>query len=189
MNGNVIIYKNAKKEEIKAYYVLKDIFFNDKDTVVGDDISKGLPDIFTEDYSIGVEVTSCEHISQFLKENKKTLTKEEITNLVNYYDNLSLKDKNLFFNGEFENILEKKIRKIGNYKSCKSINLIIMSDNEDKHFIRRESLAKIYRNLVEKYKKKYDNIFLYYNDCLYVEINGQFMKLKKIKFNSREWER
>lgn len=187
MSGNIVILKNAKKEEIKAYNLLKDILFEDKETVVGDLIEKRLPDIFTKDLSVGVEVTSCEHLSQFLIENRRTLRNKDAEIIMDYYENMSLKDKNLFFNMEFEKILENKIRKIGNYKSCKSINLIIMSDNEEKHYIRRDSLAKIYQSLVEKYKVKYDNLFLYYNNNLYVSINYKFIKLKKVKKDSLEF--
>lgn len=187
MKDNLLINKNAKKEEYKAYKILKDIFFNDIETIVGDSPSEYLPDIYTKDYSIGVEVTSCEHISQFLKENyKDRLAREEVKRIINYYDNMSLKEKNILFNLEFKKVLENKIKKIKNYKNCKSINLIIMSDNEHKSYLRRESLAKIYKKLVEKHKVKYDNLFLYYNDALYIEINCQFIKLKKIKTNTLE---
>ena len=31
------------------------------------------------------------------------------------------------------------------------------------------------------YNVKFDNLFLYCNNCLYVEINGEFLKIKKIK--------
>lgn len=187
MNNQLKICKNAKFEEIKAYKILKSVLFYDKITVVGDDAEKFLPDIYTEDFSIGAEVTSCEHLSQFLKETYKNLGRKNekfdknAKFLMNGYDNLSLKDKNILFNEEFEKVLEKKIKKIKNYKKCQSINLIIVSDNELKPFIRRETLSKIYKNLVEKYKVKYDHLFLVYNNCLYVDINYNFIKLKKIK--------
>ena len=185
MSDKLILSKNAKNEEIKAYKVLKDIFFYDKITIVGDSPKNYLPDIYTKDHSIGVEVTSCEHISQFLLENKNAKN-NDAKFIINYYDSMSLKDKNLLFNSEFEKVLEKKIKKINNYKSCKSINLIIMSDNEQKPYLHRDSLAKIYHNLIEKHKVKYDNLFLYYNNCLYVEINYKFIKLKKIKLETLE---
>lgn len=186
MKEKLILNKNAKQEEIKAYKVLKDIFFNNKTAIVGDSPKNYLPDIYTSDYSIGVEVTSCEHISQFLKENKREIKNNDAKYVINFYDNMSLKDKNIFFNAEFEKVLEKKIKKISNYKSCKSINLIIMSDNENKSYIRRESLAKIYHDLIDKHKVRYDNLFLYYNNILYLEINYNFIKLKKINLNTLE---
>lgn len=186
MNDKLILNKNAKEEEIKAYKILKDLFFSNKTTIVGDSPKNYLPDIYTKDHSIGVEVTSCEHISQFLKENNREITNKDAKIVINFYDNMSLKDKNLLFNSEFEKVLEKKIKKINNYKNCKSINLIIMSDNEQKPYLRRESLAEIYHNLVEKYKVKYDNLFFYYNNVLYVEINYQFIKLKKINVEVME---
>lgn len=184
MNNGLVLKKNAKLEECKAYFLLKDVLFYDKVTIVGDDISKNLPDVYTKDLSIGVEVTSCEHISQFLKENYNKTNNKTAQFLIDEYDNLTLKDKNLLFMEEFEKVLEKKIKKISNYKSCKSLNLIIISDNENKNFIRRESLAEIYENLTLKYKRKYDNLFLYYNNTLYVEINYNFIKLKKMKLEN-----
>ena len=44
----------ARREEIFVYEALKDILFNDKITYVGDDVSSGLADIFTDDLAIGV---------------------------------------------------------------------------------------------------------------------------------------
>lgn len=185
---DLVIKQNAKPEEIKAYNILKEYLFNGKKTIIGDSFEKKLPDIYTEDLSIGVEVTSCEHISQYLKEaNKKYPIKKDYGRIINAYDKLSLKDKNLLFNDEFEEVLSKKIKKISFYKNCKSINLIIISDNEDKHFIRRDSLSSIYEKLVEKYSKKYDNLFLFLNDTLYLDINYRFVKIKKYKKNEDEY--
>lgn len=184
VNGTLILRKNAKDEEIKAYKVLKDVLFRNEVAIIGDDISKNLPDIYTQSYDIGVEVTSCEHLSQYLMDtfSKKHKKKgENVSEIINLYENLSLKDKNLLFLNEFENILEKKIKKIDVYKHCKSLNLIIISNLENKSYVRRESLAEIYQKLVLKYNKKYDNLFLFYNNTLYVSINYNFVKLKKIK--------
>jgi len=90
---------------------------------------------------------------------------------------------------EFEKVLEKKIKKIPNYKSCESLNLIIVSDNENKNYLRRDSLAEIYENLSKKHNKKYNNLFLYYNDTLYVEINYTFVKLKKVKLDKLKFDK
>lgn len=189
VNGTLILRKNAKDEEIKAYKVLKDVLFRNEVAIIGDDISKNLPDIYTQSYDIGVEVTSCEHLSQYLMDtfSKKHKKKgENVSEIINLYENLSLKDKNLLFLNEFENILEKKIKKIDVYKHCKSLNLIIISNLENKSYVRRESLAEIYQRLVLKYNKKYDNLFLFYNNTLYVSINYNFVKLKKIKEETLE---
>ncbi len=189
VNGTLILRKNAKDEEIKAYKVLKDVLFRNEVAIIGDDISKNLPDIYTQSYDIGVEVTSCEHLSQYLMDtfSKKHKKKgEDVSEIINLYENLSLKDKNLLFLNEFENILEKKIKKIDVYKHCKSLNLIIISNLENKSYVRRESLAEIYQKLVLKYNKKYDNLFLFYNNTLYVSINYNFVKLKKIKEETLE---
>ncbi len=189
VNGTLILRKNAKDEEIKAYKVLKDVLFRNEVAIIGDDISKNLPDIYTQSYDIGVEVTSCEHLSQYLMDtfSKKHKKKgENVSEIINLYENLSLKDKNLLFLNEFENILEKKIKKIDVYKHCKSLNLIIISNLENKSYVRRESLAEIYQKLVLKYNKKYDNLFLFYNNTLYVSINYNFVKLKKIKEETLE---
>ena len=189
VNGTLILRKNAKDEEIKAYKVLKDVLFRNEVAIIGDDISKNLPDIYTQSYDIGVEVTSCEHLSQYLMDtfSKKHKKKgEDVSEIINLYENLSLKDKNLLFLNEFENILEKKIKKIDVYKHCKSLNLIIISNLENKSYVRRESLAEIYQRLVLKYNKKYDNLFLFYNNTLYVSINYNFVKLKKIKEETLE---
>lgn len=185
---DLIVKPNAKQEEINAYVILKEYLFKGKTTVIGDSFLSKLPDIYTEDKSIGVEVTSCEHISQYLKENykKKIEVKKEIGAIIKQYDALSLKDKNILFNEEFEKVLANKIKKIKHYTNCKSINLIIVSDNENKNFIRRESLSKIYEKLVEKYKIKYDNLFLFYNDTLYIDINYKFVKIKKYKQSEDE---
>ncbi|MBE5746333.1 MAG: hypothetical protein E7359_03495 [Clostridiales bacterium] len=189
MSDNLILKKNAKIEECKAYYLLKDILFFDKIVVVGDDISKNLPDVYTKDLSIGVEVTSCEHISQFLVENYNKTNNKTAQFIIDEYEKLSLKDKNLLFMEEFEKVLEKKIKKIPNYKSCESLNLIIVSDNENKNYLRRDSLAEIYENLSKKHNKKYNNLFLYYNDTLYVEINYTFVKLKKVKLDKLKFDK
>lgn len=189
VDGTLILRKNAKDEEIKAYNILKDILFKNDIAIIGDNISKNLPDIYTKDFDIGVEVTSCEHLSQFLldtfsKNHKKK--GKNVNEIIKLYENLSLKEKNLLFLNEFEKILEKKIKKIDVYKHCKSLNLIIISNLETKSYVRRESLAEIYQKLVLKYNKKYDNLFLFYNNTLYVSINYNFVKLKKINTLSEE---
>lgn len=187
MKENVIIAKNAKKEEVKAYYILKDTLFNNAEVFIGDNIEKGLPDIYTSDHVIGVEVTSCEHLAQFLAEND--YEKQKLNNgrqnrtkkIIEEYSALSLKDKNLLFISEFKKLLEKKIKRIPAYKSVKNISLIIMSDNINKEFIRRDTLSNLYRELVEEYKVKFDNLFLYYNNTLYADVNYTFLKMKKVK--------
>ena len=188
-NSNLIIKNNARKDEIKAYFLLKDILLNDKNVIVGDDIANKLPDIYSEDKKIGIEVTSLEHIAEFIKEKYNLSYKKPSKNykdIVDYYENLSLKDKNILFNNEFEILLEKKMKKKTNYASCENISLIIISDNEKKPYIRRESLVEIYRKLCIKYNKKYDNLFFYYNDTLYVNIYNDFVKIKKFNFNKGE---
>lgn len=187
MKENVIIAKNAKKEEIKAYYILKDTLFNNAEVFIGDNIEKGLPDIYTSDHVIGVEVTSCEHLAQFLAENDYEMQKVNIgrqnrtKKIIEEYRALSLKDKNLLFISEFKKLLEKKIKRIPAYKSVKNISLIIMSDNINKEFIRRDTLSNLYRELVEEYNVKFDNLFLYYNNTLYADVNYTFLKMKKVK--------
>ena len=72
MNNLLRIVDTARKEEIFAYEVLKDFVFYDKITYIGDDVQNGLADIFTDDYTIGVEVISCERrvVHKFTERNK-----------------------------------------------------------------------------------------------------------------------
>lgn len=186
---NYIVKDNAKLDEIKAYFVLKDVLFQDKLTLIGDDWRKLVPDIYTKDLSIGVEVVSCEHISSYLHEtlilsNPKKVNKVSLdfcNNLINEYENMSLKDKQLLFNAEFEKQVSKKLRKIENYSGVKDLNLFVISDNENKNFIRREILLELYNNACKGRKKVFHKLYFYYNNKLYVSTNGEDFKKISIK--------
>lgn len=186
---NYVIKDNAKLDEIKAYFVLKDVLFKDKLTLIGDDWRKMVPDIYTKDLSIGVEVVSCEHISSYLHEtlilsNPKKVNRvslEFCNNLINEYENLSLKDKQLLFNAEFEKQVSKKLRKIENYSGVEDLNLFVMSDNENKNFIRREILLDLYKNACKGRKKVFHKLYFYYNNKLFVSTNGENFKKISVK--------
>lgn len=184
-----IVKDNAKLDEIKAYFVLKDILFTNKLTLIGDDYQKLVPDIYTKDLSIGVEVVSCEHISSYLHEtlilsNPKKVSRVSLdfcNNLLNEYNNLTLKDKQLLFNAEFEKQVSKKLRKIENYSGVCELNLFVISDNETKNFIRRDILLEIYKNACKGRKKVFNKLYFYYNNKLYVSQNGENFKKIAIK--------
>lgn len=184
-----IVKDNAKLDEIKAYFILKDILFENKLTIIGDDYQKLVPDIYTKDLSIGVEVVSCEHISSYLHEtlilsNPKKVNKvslEFCNNLLSEYENLSLKDKQLLFNAEFEKQVSKKLRKIENYSGVEDLNLFVMSDNENKSFIRREVLLQIYNDACKGRKKVFHKLYFYYNSKLYVSVDGESFKKISVK--------
>lgn len=72
----VKINKNTFVSELYAYLMLKDNLFKYKDVVIGDDIPNGLPDIYTVDKKIGVEVTCVEekHVYNLLHSLFKDVT-------------------------------------------------------------------------------------------------------------------
>ena len=57
---DVEIKENARKEELKAYFIFNKHLFSDKHVVIGDDIPNHEPDIFSDDHKIGLEVVMCE---------------------------------------------------------------------------------------------------------------------------------
>lgn len=186
---NYIVKDNAKLDEIKAYFLLKDLLFKEKFTLIGDDYQKLVPDIYTKDLAVGVEVVSCEHISSYLHEtlilsNPRKVNRvnlEFCNNLLNEYENLPLKEKQLLFNAEFEKQVTKKLRKIENYSGVEDLSLFVMSDNENKNFIRREILLNIYNNACVGRKKVFHRLYFYYNKKLYVSVNGENFKKVSIK--------
>lgn len=57
---NVTVTETAHKEELRACVILNKYLFDGKSVVVGDNSTENVPDIWTADRDLGVEVTTCE---------------------------------------------------------------------------------------------------------------------------------
>lgn len=174
MKDYLRLLDTARKEEIFAYETLKDFLFNKKITYIGDDIENGLPDIFTDDFLIGVEVVTCERrvIHKYTEKNRlpiKFSMKIKSDKIVNrggqkirqseqdeYYQNLRI------------NIAKKlKLLKQGNYSGTKNIFLCILSVYEKKPYIDLNVVAKIYFEETKKLNIKFDMLLFIVNKTLY----------------------
>jgi len=177
--------KNAKQDEIKAYHILFWHLFQDKEVVVGDDHSKRLPDLYTEDLEIGVEVVSCEQFTTYLVDDyirdAKHITPESlqaVKSAQRKFNSLSLKNKHLLFNAIFEENIAKKLRKIDNYAGVESRYLFVISDAEQKNYIRRSKLIEIYNKCCKEAGRKFDGLYLFYNKKLYQLFDNEFKEIK-----------
>src|SRR5690554_2493063 len=87
------IKPNAYKAELYAYLLLKDNLLKDKNVIIGDNISNGLPDIHTTDYKIGIEVTCGEepHIYRILGDLKGLVKKNNFDYVNQKFTKIKLK--------------------------------------------------------------------------------------------------
>lgn len=188
-----LLRQNYNREEFYAYSLLKDILFKGQLTVIGDDGLNAVPDLATINNEIGCEVTVSEPMSVFNVINKIYLGKEykykksKLRVCVNS-DLLQVKrgemstqtfniskqtltenDKNEFLQ-QFEYILTKKIHKLnkGTYRNSKKNYLIILSDFKLKKNVSINDLQSICKKSISKYRKKFDAIFITFNNSLYM---------------------
>ena len=64
---SLLIKSTAKYIEILAAYIINCSYLFSSNLIVGDDPNQKLPDIFTDDHTLGIEVTECEYSHDFMK--------------------------------------------------------------------------------------------------------------------------
>lgn len=64
---SLLVRSNAKITEKLAAYIINSTYLLSSNLIVGDDPNQKLPDIFTDDHTLGIEVTECEYSRDFKK--------------------------------------------------------------------------------------------------------------------------
>lgn len=190
-----IIDTGARKEELYAYLLLKDYLFQNKQVRIGDNGQNGLPDVYSTDFQVGLEVTRAETPKTFeiasklfgtLKNNDFDTTSLRFVSHKPKHNHLkqakglagaNYKTRNRYeaytseqVLDEFEFVLNKKFSKLNNRESYNAVqkkNLIILSDYIYKDFITIEDYKDIYDNVATQYDIKFDNVFITLNNELY----------------------
>ena len=198
-----ILRQNYHREELYAYLLLKDVLFQDRVALIGDDGTHGVPDLSTMDRKVCCEVTVSETMSVFDVIRKMFLgpiEKPEIDKLklanVKYVNikpahiqpaeykldkvGLSSEEKEEYLK-HFEYILRKKIIKLnkGTYRKSEKTFLIVLSDFKQKNNIHLSEIQAIYKNTVNNYRKKFDGVFVTLNNQLFLfNPEGDFKLIK-----------
>lgn len=189
------ISPRANKEELYAYFVVKDYLFKNKDTFVGETgVTLGEPDLMAADGSVGCEVTTCETRSTFdlayklfgaLKNENFSTKKLKFINPIRKYKRFEpkekavfkIKSKNVEFNKSSDEILEaleyvliKKLTKLNNnsYYAPHKIYLIVLSDFANKKMVSIEQYKQVFDNVSANFDKQFDGVFVTFNDQLYL---------------------
>lgn len=189
------INKTAHKEELYAYLMLSDNLFKNRKVYVGDagDGYSNLPDLYTEDFKIGVEVTMCERRCVFemfskmigpMKENdfnvnslkfavdpvakfKRAVFKEGHRYLRKKRENNQVYKKGVL--SDLEYILTKKLTKLnkGYYNGVKNKYLLVVSDFAKKSNYNAVDYKNLYVKLAKKFDKKFEGVFFLLNEKMY----------------------
>lgn len=204
------INKTAKSPEIIVAKLLGDCFFNDKTLMVGDDYNLKVPDIYTEDLSIGIEVvqidTDADLDSKYIwKEMEKNGEDYNATKKFcydNYHEkypgkyNLTEKEGKVFCNyaGKFvhnktrmqdlycKNIKNKleKLNK-GHYSAIeKETDLCILIIYKTIRKFNADFIAYCYKHMEKKYKKSYNKIYIIESNKTYVIYPSRIKKIEPI---------
>lgn len=179
---NVTLRSNARVEELRIYFLLSNTLFNNKKVIIGDNVNNKEPDVFAKDYSVGLEVVSCDLLKHFkqsanlqgsINESKKdrNKTKSMLKQFVKLKpaDPKQIKADEEEFYARLEQVLTNKHERLndGSYNACKERNLAILSDYGQKTFVNLNTVHKIYSNITSKFKENFNNVFISLNEQLY----------------------
>lgn len=183
-NTKLIINAEAKLPEINAAKLLKDCFFKKTTLIVGDKTK--LPDIYTEDLSVGIEVvqmdTKNDLTSKYLlvaiekhDGNYNKIINGCKQNILNYYHLIKNDNMVVGFYGKrrphskvwmdetYCNNINNKLDKLnkGNYINIKKeIDLCILIVHRTKHKFDADLIAYHYNQIKKRYKKSYHKIYV-----------------------------
>jgi len=153
---------NVKPEEIFVSKILEDTLFKGYQFKVGDNIPIGLPDLYSNDLEIGIEVTKAE------------LTEDH------EYDSKSLKiNRNDIHLGKFRNIdyhlmnfekeIEKKLVKLnnGNYFGCRKIHIVFLTIKRAKLDYQIQKVKELYEELLNNYSNSFESLIVITSSKVY----------------------
>lgn len=190
-----IVSPRTNKEELYAYFVIKDYLFNNKNVFVGETgTTLGEPDLMATDNSVGCEVTTCETRATFelayklfgvLRNDNFDTKKLKFINGPKKFKRFEpkekavfkIKSKNVEFNKSSDEILEaleyvltKKLTKLNNnsYYAPHKIYLIVLSDFANKKMVSIEQYKQVFDNVSANFDKQFDGVFVTFNDQLYL---------------------
>ena len=208
-NFGLVIDKSAKNTEIMLGYFLRKKVYQDKVLFVGDQQGK-LPDITTEDLSLGIEAVQAEYAEDFASKiilKKYVKFKGNARKLKNYirtkmsaFETLLFVNKNkveawsiklldyskYFSKYIFEKTIAKKLEKLndGNYAAINGeINLAIISVFSAKPDKVIKEIKEKYELVKDSYRLTFKKIFVLFTDRLF-EIEGE--KITKYDISDEE---
>jgi hypothetical protein len=153
-----------KPEELFVSKLLNDTLFKDIKFLIGDNIAKGLPDIHSDDFKIGIEVAMAELEEDFMYDsNSSKIDKSNLHNggfrKIDYF----LKD--------FKKIIIKKLDKLqqGHYKGCKKIYLVLLSIKRAKSDKQIEMIQDLYEKTILNYDNFFEDIIIITSSTIYLK--------------------
>lgn len=198
------INKTAKPPEIIAAKLLGDWFFKDKNLIVGDASTLNLPDIYTEDFSVGIEVVQLDrgadldtkYIWQKMKETledyneikkfcddkhsgKYNLVEKE--GKVCYFYSSEVNHSKTWMKESYSVNIRKKLGKLnnGNYSGIKTeIDLCIIIVYKIIRKFDVELIAYFYKQIEESYEKSYDKIYIIESNKTFVIYQNRIKKIE-----------
>lgn len=176
---NVTTNKTARIEEVLAYIICKDYIFKDMECAIGD--KANLPDIYSKDYLVGLEVAVCEtyetlkkiegnfqgnleNLAKYFKK-KKTFKYNKTSYLNEYFKQVNPSEE---YFAKLNDILNNKLQHQEDnvYHKCKNNYLIILSCFEDKKYLNTQQLIETIKQKAGLFKNKYNGIFVSLGDKL-----------------------
>lgn len=192
---NVKLNKTARREEVMAFVILKDILFEQSNFFIGDNLNINMPDIYSQDGLIGAEVVTCETFNNYKKAEKFKLG--------NVFDNVLIKNKKklssykpsvqleefmpqnqeYYFN--LQSVLKDKLQNIStNHYSCHDMYLIVLSNLGNKKDISISQVFEICKQENNKCLQRYKGIFIVLEDkILEIDQNNNCKILKDFSVN------
>lgn len=198
------INKTAKPPEIIAAKLLGDRFFNDKNLIVGDDSNLKIPDIYTEDLSIGIEVVQLDRgadldtkyiweeikkqgegyneIKKFCDDEYPCMYKliEKEGKVFGFYSN-KLTHSKTWMKESYSCNIKKKLDKLnnGNYSGIKTeIDLCIIIIYKIIRKFDIELIAYCYKQIEESYEKSYNKIYILESNKTFVIYPNRIKKIE-----------
>ena len=182
--------------------IITERYISGSELVIGDNEKARLPDLYSEDHSVGYEVVQCELECDNLKhkiyktiliydgnsdETCEYLSKKKFP--VGKYDFYTDKDKKIcsfrhneyfrkvrYLDSVYKKNISGKLSKLnkGKYDSCRQKNLISCSILRLRGKIEAENVAKIYEAEHRKHHLSFDNVY-------FVTIKGVYIVYPKLK--------
>lgn len=207
---HIKINSTAKQPEINAAQILEYCVFKDAALVVGDQSELKLPDIYTEDLLIGIEVVQMEkaedldtkYIWNEIKKNNGNfaLTKKFCDE--NYPNKYHLEE----YNGKvfcfmtkggshsidwmkpiYDREINKKLKKLnnGNYSGIKrEIDLCISIVYRAKRLYDAKLITYSYKQIAKNYKDSYDKLYIIESDKIFIVYPNRIQNINPIYYHN-----
>ena len=159
---------SIKPEEKFVCKLLEDTIFKGYEFEVGDNIPKGIPDLYSKALKVGIEVTKAElnedheYDSKSLKINRSNIHLGKFRNI----------DYHLVY---FRKEIEKKLDKLnkGNYFGCEKVHIVFLNIKRAKSDSQIRKVKIIYDKLVRKYRQSFESLIVITSSNVYSFENNE----------------